>query len=41
MTMNQLDRQVAHRLMQCYVLALALVAILTVSGLWFVKKNNA
>ena len=39
MTMNQLDRQVAHRLTQYYVLALALVAILTVSGLWFVKRT--
>jgi signal transduction histidine kinase len=39
MTMNQLDRQVAHRLTQYYVLALALVAVLTVSGLWFVKST--
>lgn len=39
MTLNQLDRQVAHRLTQYYVLALTLVAILTVSGLWFVKRT--
>lgn len=39
MTLNQLDRQVAHRLTQYYVLALTLVAILTVNGLWFVKRT--
>jgi signal transduction histidine kinase len=39
MTLNQLDRQVAHRLTQYYILALTLVAILTVSGLWFVKRT--
>lgn len=37
--MNQLDRQVAHRLTLYYVLALAVVAVLTVSGLWFVKRT--
>jgi len=37
--MNPLDRQVAQRLTQYYVLALLLVAILTVSGLFFVKKT--
>jgi nitrate/nitrite-specific signal transduction histidine kinase len=37
--MNQLDYQVATRLTQYYVLALAMVAILTLSGLWFVKKT--
>ena len=39
MALNQLDRQVAHRLTQYYVLALALVAILMVRGLWFVKST--
>lgn len=37
--MNQLDRQVATRLTQYYVVALTLVAILTLSGLWFVKRT--
>ncbi|TDB61389.1 ATP-binding protein [Arundinibacter roseus] len=36
--MNQLDRKVATRLTQYYVMALTLVALLTVSGLWFVKR---
>ena len=37
--MNPLDRQVAQRLTQYYILALSLVAILTVSGLFFVKRT--
>ena len=37
--MNQLDRQVAHRLTRYYVLALTMVAILTLSGLWFVRRT--
>lgn len=37
--MNPLDRQVAQRLTQYYVLALSLLAILTVSGLFFVKRT--
>lgn len=36
--MNELDSQVAQRLTQYYVLALTMVAILTISGLWFVKR---
>lgn len=39
MSINQLDRQVAHRLTQYYVLALTLVAVLTISELWFVKST--
>jgi signal transduction histidine kinase len=39
--MNQLDRQVAQRLTQYYVLALTMVALLTISGLWFVKSTIA
>lgn len=37
--MNQLDREVALRLTRYYVLALTLVALLTSSGLWFVKST--
>jgi signal transduction histidine kinase len=37
--MNQLDRQVAQRLTRYYVLALTMVAILTLSGLWFMKRT--
>lgn len=37
--MNQIDRQVATRLTKYYVLALMVVAILTLSGLWFVKDE--
>lgn len=37
--MNPLDRQVSQRLTQYYVLALSLVAILTVSGLFLVKRT--
>ncbi|MBU1822005.1 MAG: type IV pili methyl-accepting chemotaxis transducer N-terminal domain-containing protein, partial [Bacteroidetes bacterium] len=37
--MNQLDSQVAHRLTQYYVLALTMVALLTISGLWFMKRT--
>lgn len=37
--MNPLDRQVAQRLTQYYVLALSLMAILTVGGLFFVKRT--
>ncbi len=37
--MNQLDREVALRLTRYYVLALTMVAVLTSSGLWFVKST--
>ncbi|WP_373513981.1 histidine kinase [Persicitalea sp.] len=37
--MNPLDHQVAQRLTQYYVLALLLVALLTISALFFVKRT--
>ncbi|WP_040005767.1 ATP-binding protein [Fibrisoma limi] len=37
--MNQLDQQVARRLTRFYVIALTVIALLTVSGLLFIKQT--
>lgn len=39
MTPSQLDRQVARRLTRFYVIALTIIAVLTVSGLLFIKHT--